>query len=88
MANFNTLSTVETLCELVGGPITGAYGQADLNTDNSTVGIWLATIPLMTYATLTTTTTITLECVAAPSPNVYVYYPQMSAIPVTSITYQ
>jgi len=89
MANFNTAATVETLCELVGGPLNGtAAGIADLSPDNNTVGIWSATIPIMTYATLTATTTITLQCIAAPSPDVYVYYPQISAIPVTTITYQ
>jgi len=88
LSNDSTASTVETLCELVGGPITGAYAIADLSPDNSTVGIWSATLPIMTYATLTGTTTITLECVAAPNPTVYLYYPQISAIPVTNITYQ
>jgi hypothetical protein len=87
-ANDSTTANVEVECQLIGGPITGAIAISDLNPDTSGVGIWSQTLPLMTYATLTSTTTITLECEAAPSPTVYVYYPQMSAIPVTTITYQ
>jgi hypothetical protein len=87
-ANFNSSANVEVACELVGGPISGAYALSDLNPDTSGVGIWSQTLPLMTYATLTATTTITFECEAAPSPIVYIYYPQISAIPVTTITYQ
>jgi hypothetical protein len=88
VANFNTAANVEVACELAGGAVTDAYALSDLNPDTSGVGIWSQTLPLMTYATLTATTTIVFECEAAPSPTVYVYYPQMSAIPVTTVTYQ
>ncbi len=88
MANFNSSANVETVCELVGGSIGDAYALSDLNPDTSGVGIWSQTLPLMTIANLAATTSITMQCEAAPSPYVYVYYPQMSAIPVTTITVQ
>jgi len=88
LANFSTAQNTEALCELAGSPTGPVYGITDLNPDSSGVGVWQQTVPMMTYATLTGTTTITLECEAAPTPDVYVYYPQMSAIPVTTITYQ
>ena len=89
LANSNSSASVETVCELVGSSnVTDAYAISDLNPDTSGVGIWSQTLHMMTYATLTATTTITLECEAAPTPIVYVYYPQMSAIPVTTVTYQ
>jgi hypothetical protein len=88
VANDSTSANVEVACELVGGALGDAYALSDLNPDTSGVGIWSQTVPLMTYATLTSTTTITLQCEAAPSPIVYVYYPQIAAIPVTTVTYQ
>ncbi len=80
---------IEVVCQLAGGPITGSYSQVDLLPDNSTVGIFLATLPLETAVTLTSTTAITLQCEAAPSPvTLFLYYPQMTAFPVTNITSQ
>ena len=89
LSNDYTGAAEEGLCELVGGPISGAYAFSDLNPDTNNVGIWSQTLPMMTYATLTGTTTITLQCEAAPATTaVFVYYPQIAAIPVTTITYQ
>jgi len=80
---------VEAVCELSGGPISGAVAESDLSTGFVDYFVWFETLSVMTYANLTAPTTVSLACEAAPIiGNVYPYYPQMAAIPVTTITYQ
>ena len=88
VANDSSVADVEAVCQLSGGPLTGTYAQVDLLPDNSTVGIFLATLPLEAAVTFTSSTGVTLQCEAAPTPTIFVYYPQMTAFPVTSITTQ
>ena len=83
-----TVSNFDWCANLTGGSLSGTYAQVDLEPDNGTVGIWLATLPLEAVATFSGTTAVSLQCEAAPNPDVYIYYPQMSAIPVTNIVNQ
>ena len=80
---------VEVVCEIAGSNITTTYAQADLLPDNNTVGIWLATLPIQVVASLPGSTAVTLQCEAAPGPlTLFMYYPQITAIPVTTLTQQ
>ena len=88
VSNFNTVADVEVVCQLAGGSLTGTLSIADLSPDGGGVGIWSETLPLEAAGNFTSTTSVTLQCEAAPNPTVYLYWPQITAIPVANITTQ
>ena len=81
-------TNLEVACQLFG--IGGSLSLVDLLPDNSTVGIWLATIPLQGVVTYSGTGSLQLQCFGAPnvSGNLFAYYPRLTAIPATNLNLQ